>query len=76
MTDEQIVKQKWSDASLMKAFAVQPNKTRQWMWCAESSLAFLARRDHRKRVTNIGAWRFSEAEAWHDAAQRIQRKDQ
>lgn len=71
MTDQEVVKQKWPDAKLMSAFAVQPDKSRKWMWCAESSMAFLSRKDKRTRVVNIGAWRFSEAEAWADAAKRI-----
>lgn len=68
MTDEEKVKSKWPDAELSKAFAVQPDKSRRWMWCAMSSLKFLASRGKKKRVLNIGSWRFSEAEAWADAA--------
>jgi hypothetical protein len=70
MTDEQKVKTKWPDAELSRAFAVQPDRSRRWMWCAMSSLKFLASRK-RKRVLNIGSWRYSEADAWADAAERI-----
>ena len=68
MTDEDKVKAKWPDAELSKAFAVQPDKSRRWMWCAMSTLKFLASRGKKNRVLNIGSWRFSEAEAWADAA--------
>jgi len=71
MTDEQIVKAKWPDAELSVAFAVQPDKTRRWMWCAMSNLKFIASRGKKKRVLNIGAWRFSEAEAWASAASDV-----
>jgi hypothetical protein len=67
MSDEEKVKAKWPDAELSQAFAVQPDKSRRWMWCAMSSLKFLASRGG-KRVLNIGAWKFSEEEAWADAA--------
>jgi len=69
--DEEKVKSKWPDAELSKAFAVQPDKSRRWMWCAMSSLKFLASRGKKKRVENIGSWRFSEAEAWADAAREL-----
>ena len=68
VTDEELVKAQWSDAKLFKAFAVQPDKTRRWMWCAMSKLKFIASRGKKKRVLNIGSWRFSEADAWADAA--------
>ena len=68
MTDEERVKARWPDAELSKAFAVQPDKSRRWMWCVMSSLKFIASRGKRKRVLNIGSWRFSEAAAWEDAA--------
>ena len=71
MTDEQRVKAKWPDAELSVAFAVQPDKSRRWMWCAMSSLKFLASRGKKKRVLNIGEWRFSEAEAWESAAKLL-----
>ncbi len=71
MTDEEKVKTKWPDAELSRAFAVQPDKSRRWMWCAMSSLKFLASRGKKKRVLNIGSWRFSEAEAWADAAMKF-----
>ena len=71
MTDEEKVKVKWPDAELFTAFAVQPDKSRRWMWCAMSSLKFIASRGKRKRVLNIGSWRFSEAEAWADAAREL-----
>jgi hypothetical protein len=71
-TDEARVKATWPDAKLSMAFAVQPDKSRRWMWCAMSSLKFLASRGKKNRVLNIGAWCFSEADAWSDAARRLQ----
>jgi hypothetical protein len=71
MTDEERIKTKWPDAELFKAFAVQPDKTRRWMWCVMSSLKFLASRGKRNRVLNVGSWQFSEAEAWADAAKTV-----
>ncbi len=68
MTDEEKVKAKWPDAELSAAFAVQPDKSRRWMWCAMSSLKFIASRGKKNRVLNIGGWKFSEAEAWESAA--------
>ena len=77
MTDEQRVKEVWPDATLMQGFAVQPDKTRRWMWCAASSLAFLKRRGRGiRRVTNIGGWKFSETEAWADAAHQLTQSQQ
>lgn len=70
-TDEEKVKEKWPDAELSKAFAVQPDKGRRWMWCAMSSRKFLASRGKKKRILNIGAWCFSESEAWSDAAREL-----
>ena len=69
--DEAKVKAKWPDAELSVAFAVQRDKSRRWMWCAMSSPKFLASRGKKKRVLNLGAWRFSEAEAWEDAAKSL-----
>ena len=72
MTDEEKVKAKWPDAELSKAFAMQPDrKTKRWMWCATSTLKWLATRRQKRRVCNIGEWKFSEAEAWADAASRL-----
>ena len=71
MTDEEKVKTKWPDAELMTAFAVQPDKTRRWMYCVCSSLKFLASRGKKKRVVNVGHWRFSKVEAWSDAAREL-----
>lgn len=71
MTDEERVKSKWPDADLSKAFAVQPDKSRRWMWCVMSSLKFLDSRGKKKCVSNIGSWRFSEAEAWASAAREL-----
>jgi hypothetical protein len=71
LTHEEKVKTKWPDAELSKAFAVQPDKSRQWMWCVMSSMKFLASRGRKNRVVNIGSWCFSEAAAWEDAAQHI-----
>jgi hypothetical protein len=71
MTDEEIVKSKWPDAELSRAFAVQPDNSRRWMWCVMSSRKFLASRGKKKRVLNVGSWRFSEAEAWSDAAKSL-----
>ena len=71
MTDEEKVKAKWPDAELSKAFAVQPDKSRRWMWCAMSQLKFLASRGRKKRVLNIGSWSFSEAEAWTSASREL-----
>lgn len=71
MTDEEKVKAKWPDAQLSRAFAVQPDKSRRWMWCVMSVDRFLASRGKRKRVLNVGSWHFSEAEAWADAAGKL-----
>jgi hypothetical protein len=68
VTDEEKVKAKWPDAEMSSAFAVQPDKTRRWMYCVMSSLKFIASRRKKKRVLNVGHWRFSETEAWSDAA--------
>lgn len=75
MTDEERVKTKWPDAELSLAFAVQPDKSRRWMWCVMSSRKFLASRGKRKRVLNVGSWRFSETEAWADAAEVLLEKE-
>lgn len=74
MNAEEKVKAQWPDAGIMSAFAVQPDKTRKWMYCVESSLKFLLtrKRKNKPRVTNIGEWRFSEAEAWEDAANKLE----
>lgn len=64
MTDEEMVKNKWPDAELSSAFATQPDKSKRWMYCVMSSMKFLASRGKRKRVLNVGSWRFSESEAW------------
>lgn len=69
--DEEKVKTKWPDAELSKAFAMQRDKSRRWMWCVMSSLKFLASRGKKRRVLNVGSWRFSEAEAWADAAEKL-----
>lgn len=71
MTSEEKVKAKWPDAELSKAFAVQRDKTRKWMWCAMSYLKWLASRGKKNRVLNIGGWKFSEDEAWASAAERL-----
>lgn len=68
---EEKVKTKWPDAELFKAFAMQRDKSRRWMWCVMSSLKFLASRGKKRRVLNVGSWRFSEAEAWADAAEKL-----
>lgn len=67
---EQIVKAKWPDAALSEAFATQKDGSRKWMYCAMSSLKFIASRG-KSRVTNIGSWKFSRRGAWEDAAKRI-----
>ena len=74
-SDEENVKSKWPDAELSKAFAVQPDKSRRWMWCVMSSLKFLASRGQKNRVLNVGSWRFSEAEAWADAAKELKQEE-
>jgi hypothetical protein len=71
MSDEEIVKTKWPDAELSRAFAVQPDKSRRWMWCVMSSQKFIASRGRSNRVLNVGHWKFSEAEAWADAAKIV-----
>lgn len=63
---EQKVKEIWPDAYISRAFAVQPDKTRKWMYCVMSSQKFLASRG-KKRVLNVGGWWFTEAGAWEDA---------
>lgn len=71
MTDEEKVKAKYPDAEISEAFAAQKGGGKKWMYCAMSSLKFIASRG-KHRVLNLGAWRFSETEAWADAAQRIE----
>lgn len=71
MNDEQKVKAKWPDAETSTAFAVQPDKSRKWMYCVTSSLKFLASRGKKHRVTNVGGWQFSETDAWADAARQV-----
>lgn len=68
VTNEENVKAKWPDAEISSAHVMQPDKTRRWMYCVMSSLKFIASRGKKKRVLNVGHWRFSEAEAWADAA--------
>lgn len=70
-TDEEIVKAKWPDAEISTAFAVQRDKSRRWMYCVMSTLKWMASRGKKNRVLNVGHWRFSEAEAWADAATTI-----
>ena len=67
MSDKDKVKAIWPDASISSAFAVQPDKTRKWMYCVMSSQKFLASRGKKNRVLNVGNWRFTEIEAWADA---------
>jgi hypothetical protein len=71
MNDEQRVKEKWPDAELSSAFAIQPDKSRRWMWCVMSSLKFASSRGKKKRVLNVGHWRFSESAAWADASRVV-----
>lgn len=66
-TAQNKVKAKWPDAEISSAFAMQPDKTKRWMYCVMSSLKFIASRGKKKRVLNVGHWRFSEIEAWEDA---------
>jgi hypothetical protein len=67
MSAKQKVLKVWPDAKLSSAFAKQPDGTKQWMWCVMSTLRCRSSRG-KKRVENVGEWRFSEAEAWTDAA--------
>lgn len=69
--DKQKVKAVYRDAEISTAFAVQPDKTRKWMYCVMSSLKFLASRGKGQRVQNVSSWRFTEAEAWADAVSRV-----
>jgi len=71
MTDVETVKATWPDAEIYSAFAVQPDKSRRWMYCVMSSLKFRASRGKKHRVLNVGSWHFSEAEAWADAAAAV-----
>lgn len=72
MKPEEQVKAVWPDAEISSAFAVQPDNTRRWMYCVMSSLKFIAMRRKKKRVLNVGEWRFSEVEAWADAATSLE----
>jgi hypothetical protein len=69
------VQAKWPDAEISTAFAVQPDKSRRWMYCVMSSMKFLASRGKKERVLNVGSWRFTEQEAWADAAQAGERRE-
>ena len=72
MSDEEvIVRAKWPDAEVSTAFAIREDKSRRWMYCVMSQLKFMASRGKNKRVLNVGAWRFTEFEAWANAAQKI-----
>lgn len=71
MTREEKVKQKYPDAKISSAFAKQRDGSKRWMYCVMSSLKFIASRGKKKRVSNVGLWCFTEAEAWADAAKRL-----
>lgn len=73
MSDEETVREKWFDAEISKAFAVQRDGSRKWMYCVMSTLKFARTRGRKghPRVMNVGPWRFSEAKAWADAAAEV-----
>ena len=75
MSSEEEVREKWPDAYISQAFAVQRDGSRQWMYCVMSSLKFAHTRGRKgkPRVMNVGPWRFSEAKAWTDAAAELTR---
>jgi len=73
MTDKEKVLAKWPDAEVSSAFAVQPDKSRRWMYCVMSLLKWAASRGKKNRILNVGNWRFSETEAWSDAAEVIRK---
>ena len=75
MTPEERVKQVYPDAEISSAFAKQRDGSKRWMYCAMSSLKFITSRGKKRRVLNIGIWRFSESDAWTDAAQRLATPD-
>lgn len=72
MSDEERVKAKWPDAEISAAFVLQPDQSKCWMWCVMSPSKYHASRGNKNRVLNVGWWRFSEAEAWADAAGTIE----
>lgn len=70
MTDEQRVKQVWPDAEMSLAHVLQKDGSRRRQWCGMSSLKYRKSRG-KNRVSNIGAWCDSEAEAWASAASKL-----
>jgi len=73
MTDEEKVKNRWSDAEISEAFAVQRDGSRKWMYCVMSHAKFAGSRARKgkPRVMNVGPWRYSKVKAWADAAAEI-----
>jgi hypothetical protein len=73
MTNKDKVREKWPDAEISQAFALQRDGSRKWMYCVMSASKFARTRGRKghPRVMNAGPWRFSEAKAWADAAAEL-----
>lgn len=71
MTSKENVLSVYLDAVISSAFAKQRDGSRSWMYCVMSSLKLRSSRGKRK-VLNVGEWKYTEAEAWDDAWAKIQ----